>query len=210
MVDITELQQSTDELLQECEQRLSVLEKTRLRGGAVVNESTLVNQSEEKKTDQATVEDSNKQKSRNRAKNRAANQAAVQMLMDTYPLTFSRENVKPLKIGIQEDLIADEKLARNRIKRALASYVRGIQYLKSMQVGADRVGLDGQPAGQVTEAEAEHAQAKLKQIQAQRQEARKAARQAERKAERQAQREAKEQRFSNKLEQLVQLNNRQR
>lgn len=208
MVDIKALQQNTDRLLDECDQRLTVLEKTRLRGGAEVNESRLVNQSEQNKPGQAAAEDSNKQNSRNRAKNRAANQAAVQMLIDTYPLTFSRDQVKPLKIGIQEDLIADEKLARNRIKRALASYVRGIQYLKSMQVGADRVGLDGQAAGTVTEAEAEHAQTKLKQIQEQRQAARKEARKAERQAERKAQRDAKEQRMTQKLDQLLQLNKR--
>ena len=108
-------------------------------------------------------------KSKSKSKNRAANQAALQLICETYPEVFSRENVRPLKIGIQEDLIADEKLAKNKIKRALASYVRSPYYFRSLKLGADRIGLDGSASGTVTEAEAEHAKQQLKEINKRRQ-----------------------------------------
>jgi len=134
---------------------------------------------------------------RTKSKNRAANQAALQLLMETYPQVFNRDNVRPLKIGIQEDLIADEKVAKNKIKRALASYVRSISYYKSLQEGADRVDLAGEASGQVTEQEAQHAKEKLKEINKARREKQKESRQAE-----------KSDRINRKLEALVSLNKR--
>ncbi|MEH6471712.1 MAG: ProQ/FinO family protein [Halopseudomonas sp.] len=102
-------------------------------------------------------------------KNRAANQAAVALISELYPKAFNRDAVKPLKIGIQEDLVAEEKLPQGKIKRALASYVRAPQYYKSLVVDADRVDLNGEAAGKVTEQEAEHAKAMLKKLREQRQ-----------------------------------------
>ena len=110
------------------------------------------------------TETADKSKTRTRSKNRAANQAALQLLCDAYPEVFNRENMRPLKIGIQEDLIADEKLAKNKIKRALASYVRSPYYFRSLKEGADRIGLDGKASGAVTESEAEHAICSLKRL----------------------------------------------
>jgi ProP effector len=194
--EIDQLQQRTQALLQECEARLAALEAKGRQMQTATDESVSVTQTE--KTADA--------KSRNRAKNRAANQAALQQLFDAYPDVFSRDNVRPLKIGIQEDLIADEKLARNRIKRALASYVRNPHYLRSLVAGADRVGLDGQPAGQVSEEEAAHAQAKLDEMRKQRRERQKQ----ERDAARQQAQAAQEKRLNRKLDKLLQLNNRGR
>ncbi|MEH6822876.1 MAG: ProQ/FinO family protein [Motiliproteus sp.] len=102
-------------------------------------------------------------------KNRVANQAAVALISELYPDTFNRDAVKPLKIGIQEDLLAEQKLPQGKIKRALASYVRAPQYYKSLVTDADRVDLKGEPAGKVSEEEAAHAQAMLKKIREQRQ-----------------------------------------
>ncbi|WP_328515945.1 ProQ/FinO family protein [Marinobacterium weihaiense] len=142
--------------------------------------------------------------SKNRSKNRAANQAALEQLIEAYPLTFSRDKVRPLKIGIQEDLIADEKLARNRIKRALATYVRSLAYLRAVQEGVERVDLKGEAAGVVTAGEAEHAQGRIKEIQAQRRERQKQQRQ----EEQQQRQQEKEQRLNRKLEALVNLKGR--
>jgi ProP effector len=125
-------------------------------------------------------------------KNRAANQAAIAQISELYPKAFNRDQVKPLKIGIQEDLLADEKLAKGKIKRALASYVRAAAYYKSLVEGADRVDLNGESAGKVTAAEAEHAKAMLKQQREQRQQRVKEQKQ-----------KAKEERISDKLAQLV-------
>jgi len=140
-------------------------------------------------------------KSKSKTKNRAANQAALQLLMETYPQVFNRENVRPLKIGIQDDLIADEKVAKNKIKRALASYVRAPQYFRSLQEGADRVDLQGEASGQVTADEAEHAKGKLKEFHQRR-------REMQREKEKQQREQEKTERLSNKLEQLVALNKR--
>lgn len=196
MSDIDQLQQRSLALLQECETRLAALESRSRQAQSAADESVSVTQTE--KTADA--------KNRNRAKNRAANQAALQQLFDAYPEVFNRENVRPLKIGIQEDLIADEKLARNRIKRALASYVRNPQYLRSLVAGADRIGLDAQPAGTVSEEEAAHAKRKLDEMRQQRRERQK---QEKDKAREQA-KNAQEKRLNRKLDMLLQLNNRQR
>ena len=115
--------------------------------------------------------------------------AALQQLMDAYPKTFDRNNVRPLKIGIQEDLIADEKVAKNKIKRALASYVRSLNYYRSLREGAERVDINGDAAGAVTKAESDHARDKLKEINKARQEKRKE--------------QEREERMSKKLEMLV-------
>ncbi|GAA0785917.1 ProQ/FINO family protein [Marinobacterium sediminicola] len=188
MSDLVDLQQAVESLLQECEYRLSAVEK-RKRTATGTTESQTVNQAANSKT---------------RSKNRAANQAALEQLIEAYPQTFSRENVRPLKIGIQEDLIADEKLARNRIKRALATYVRSLAYLRSVQEGVERVDLKGEAAGLVTASEAEHAQAKIKEIQAQRRERQKE----QREQEQQQRKREKDERLSRKLEALVNLKGR--
>lgn len=142
------------------------------------------------------TETADKSKTRTRSKNRAANQAALQLLCDAYPEVFNRENMRPLKIGIQEDLIADEKLAKNKIKRALASYVRSPYYFRSLKEGADRIGLDGQASGAVTESEAEHAKLQLKEINKLRQQ-----KQQEEKAKQKV--KEKDERLNNKLEMLL-------
>lgn len=98
---------------------------------------------------------------RKKAKSRAANRAAVQLLCETYPQTFAIAEPKPLKIGIQEELIADGKLSQNKIKRGLASYVRAYAYLRSQTDGAARVNLAGEADGAVTADEAAHAASKL-------------------------------------------------
>lgn len=197
MSDIDQLQQRSNALLQECEARLAALEaKKSCQLPTAKNENVSVTQTE--KTADA--------KSRNRAKNRAANQAALQQLFDTYPEVFNRDNVRPLKIGIQEDLIADEKLARNRIKRGLASYVRNPHYLRSLVAGADRIGLDAQAAGQVSEEEAAHARRKLEEMRKQRRQEKKNTAG----KPRQPVQSAQEKRMSRKLDMLLQLNNRAR
>ena len=189
MSELNHLQQQIESLLQECDQRLSAAEQQGSRTGPRTTESETVNQTAN---------------SKNRSKNRAANQAALEQLIEAYPQTFSRDNVRPLKIGIQEDFIADDKLARNRIKRALATYVRSIHYLRSVKEGVDRVDLAGEMAGSVTAAEAEHAAARLKEIQAERKERQKQ----ERMKEQEARKQQKDDRLSRKLEALVNLKGR--
>jgi ProP effector len=98
---------------------------------------------------------------RKKAKSRAANRAAVELLCETYPQTFSFAKPRPLKIGIQEDLVADGKLSQTKIKRGLASYVRAFGYLKSQTDAAPRINVLGEAEGAVTAEEAAHALTKL-------------------------------------------------
>ncbi|MFP8965322.1 ProQ/FINO family protein [Pokkaliibacter sp. CJK22405] len=103
------------------------------------------------------AQNSDNKKARNKRKNQAANRAAVQWLMDEFPLTFSRENPRPLKIGIQENLMERKPDAAGKIKRGLASYTRSPYYLKSFKAGVERVDLDGQDAGAISEQDAQYA-----------------------------------------------------
>ncbi len=174
--DIDQICAETDHVVEKLDQMLSAEEAQRA-----------------KQTEANKVNDAVTQNPKTKSKNRAANMAALQQLMEAYPAVFSRDNVRPLKIGIQEDLVADDKLAKNKIKRALASYVRSPQYYRSIREGVDRIGIDGAASGQVTEQEAQYAKEKLKEINQNR---------------RQKQREVqkakeKEERFSRKLEALV-------
>lgn len=182
--------QRTEQLLRECEQILEQAEHKRQRVEIKKVSDSVNNENSESAAAGGK-----------RNKNRVANMAAVQLLMDAYPEVFSRDKVRPLKIGIQEDLVADDKVSRTKIKRALASYVRSPQYLRSFQEGAERIGLDGQPAGEVTAEEAEHAKGKLQSMQdARRERIKEQAREAKLKE--------KEQRLNSKLDQLLSLNNR--
>ncbi|MEH6628148.1 MAG: ProQ/FinO family protein [Motiliproteus sp.] len=135
-----------------------------------------------------------------KSKNRAANQAAISLIAEQYPSVFNRENVRPLKIGIQEDLVEDAKLSRGKIKRALASYVRSPLYYKSLQAGADRIDLQGEASGAVTESEAEHAKSMLKKIR----DARNERITQERDQQKQQKQQVKDDRFNNKLSELLQ------
>jgi len=70
--------------------------------------------------------------------------------------TFKFSQPKPLKVGILEDMVEDAK-ARNLpfgqdiIRAALQLYVHRYLYQKAVRKGSVRIGLDGQPAGEVTE-----------------------------------------------------------
>jgi len=143
-----------------------------------------------------TVESAKQVSSKNKAKNRAGNQAALAMLIETYPQAFSRTNIRPLKIGIQDDLVADEKIAKNKIKRALASYVRSPNYFRAMKLDADRIDLKGESSGKVTETEAEYAKTQLKEFHQRR-------RENQRVQEKEKKDQEKQERMSNKLEMLL-------
>ncbi len=181
----------TEMLLDAAEQKLDQLEAVTLNKLATAK-------SRSSKEKQPVSQETNA-KARN--KNREANQAAVALLVENYPQAFNSEEPKPLKIGIQEDLVSDEKVSRSKIKRALATYVRNPRYLKSLVEGADRVDLQGESTGKVSAEEEQHAKAKLDEYKQRRVERQKEQRKAQRVAE-------KEQRLSSKLEQLVAKTNK--
>lgn len=66
-----------------------------------------------------------------------------------YPKAFSKGRTQPLKIGIHQDLAEREPWSNKLIRRALANYVNLPRYIKAMREGAERVDLEGNPAGVV-------------------------------------------------------------
>jgi ProP effector len=86
----------------------------------------------------------------------------IDELAELWPECFSvyQQHRRPLKAGIHIDLLSFGYDAA-AIKSALRYYVGAPGYLYRLKPGADRVDLDGKPAGTVTEAEAAGAKALL-------------------------------------------------
>ncbi len=88
---------------------------------------------------------------------------ALPALAEAYPACFDWERPRPLKLGIHKDLLAagfgGAGVKPAEIKRALGRYCNRARYRKTLRAGADRVDLDGRPAGAVTAEEAEAARA---------------------------------------------------
>ncbi|WP_245904546.1 ProQ/FINO family protein [Billgrantia lactosivorans] len=87
-----------------------------------------------------------------------------------YPSTFFKGHTRPLKVGIHHDLAAREPWPEKLVRRALAGYVNLPRYLKAVREGAERIDLDGAPAGSVDAQAAEHARRKLERLQSERRE----------------------------------------
>ncbi len=91
-------------------------------------------------------------------------QYGVDLLRVYFPECFkSMTEVKPLKIGIKEDLLKRLSTIENIVTedkacmvKSLSYYVNTQSYHKSVIAGAMRVDLDGQPAGIVTAEEANY------------------------------------------------------
>ena len=78
-------------------------------------------------------------------------------LVEAFPACFNRSAPKPLKIGLDEELLARAgvhpalaDLSPDQIRQALQFYAQRPAYRRSLAKGGPRYGLDGQPAGEVT------------------------------------------------------------
>ena len=85
--------------------------------------------------------------------------SAIKELVTAFPAAFTLDPtlVRPLKLGIRDDLYGQSDISHRRIGAALRSYCNSVNYLAAHTGGAERVDLAGKPAGIVTAAEAEHA-----------------------------------------------------
>ena len=86
----------------------------------------------------------------------------IAYLADKFPLCFSVEGeAKPLKVGLFQELAEaladDEKVSKTLLRQALRTYTMSWRYLACCKANAQRVGLQGEEAGIVDEAQAEHA-----------------------------------------------------
>ncbi|MDT0501024.1 MULTISPECIES: ProQ/FINO family protein [unclassified Halomonas] len=82
-----------------------------------------------------------------------------------YPAAFFKGHTRPLMVGIHEVLASREPWPEKLVRRALACYVNLPRYLKAMREGAERIDLDGQPAGKVDAQAANYAHRKLDHLQ---------------------------------------------
>jgi ProP effector len=88
-------------------------------------------------------------------------EAAVSELAEEFPAAFTLDPtlVRPLKLGIKDDIYARSGMSHRRVTAALKVYCNSVPYLTVCTEGAVRVDLTGARAGVVTATDAEHAMA---------------------------------------------------
>lgn len=92
---------------------------------------------------------------------------AQALLRERYPALFVAADPQPLKIGIHRVLLERHpELDLSGLKRALTLHTGRFSYQKLLKAGAVRFDLDGQPAGEVTEEQAEIARQRLAELKA--------------------------------------------
>ena len=86
-------------------------------------------------------------------------EGTIKELATAFPVAFTLDSslVRPLKLGIKDDIYARSDISHRRIMAALRSYCSSANYLTACTQGAVRVDLAGESAGGVTGVEAEHA-----------------------------------------------------
>lgn len=96
---------------------------------------------------------------------------AITYLAEKFPLCFFTEGeAKPLKVGLFQELseaLAEEgKISKTLLRQVLRAYTMNWRYLHACKEGAVRVGLNGEEAGVIDAAQAEHAQKTLQEAKA--------------------------------------------
>ena len=84
-------------------------------------------------------------------------------LVAAFPAAFTldRTLVRPVKLGIKDDLYGQSAISHRRITAALRSYCNSVHYLRASTEGTVRIDLAGEPAGTVTATQARHATERL-------------------------------------------------
>jgi sRNA-binding protein len=91
--------------------------------------------------------------------------ALIAVFAAKWPKCFSVEEDRrrPLKLKIHFDILpAFDWNDLNAIRAALQHYVCSLPYLHALRAGAERIGLDGRPDGEVSDEEAEAAANRIK------------------------------------------------
>ena len=126
---------------------------------------------EEQKVKPDTIQQKPKKKV-SKKKRKAIAAKAIELLKQQFPKTFmDGDDIKPLKVGIQEDIVAMLKLMPKRpitcyaCRLAVIHYANQIEYKKALfQPDAYRINLKGEQAEKVTDAHAEHANERYAQM----------------------------------------------
>ena len=95
---------------------------------------------------------------------RKARLQALAWLKDCFPEAFDTETrIRPLKIGIIDDIFehydaSEEKaVSKSKLREALVMFTRRMDYLACVKVRDDRIDLEGNIVGSVSEVHAAHA-----------------------------------------------------
>jgi sRNA-binding protein len=85
--------------------------------------------------------------------------ATIAELAAAFPaaITLDPTQVRPMKLGIKDDLFDQATISHRRIAAALRSYCNSVHYLRATTEGAIRIDLAGIASGAVTATEARHA-----------------------------------------------------
>ncbi|SET15364.1 RNA chaperone ProQ [Thorsellia anophelis] len=100
------------------------------------------------------------------AKKIEINKSIIAYLSKKFPNCFALEGeIKPLKLGIFQDIIEDEAVAaefsKTNLRAALRYYTMSWKYLAAVKEGVNRVNLLGEASGIVDEKQSEHAKNQL-------------------------------------------------
>ncbi|WP_137170390.1 ProQ/FINO family protein [Marinomonas sp. FW-1] len=105
----------------------------------LVDNDTSVQEASDSTTEAATLTPEQKK----RQKNQKNNRRLIKMLEDRYPKAFDWNQPKPLKVGIDKDMVLDDDFNASKQKRALAAYTRSDRYKKCLLSGQPRIDLEG-------------------------------------------------------------------
>jgi len=90
-----------------------------------------------------------------RSEDRRTARTIIELLAETFPKTFFvyAQRRKPLKIGIDRDLVAalDGAVTEHELRLDLGWYCRNRIYRSKLRKGAWRIDFDGKVAGMITE-----------------------------------------------------------
>ena len=98
----------------------------------------------------------NQPKAKKAGFNKENHYAVMKYLQKNYPKCFpDKPPFVPLAIGIHNQLVAIEgfPFSKTKLRQFFANYTRTKNYLTSLVVGDDRIGLDGMPTSKVTKEE---------------------------------------------------------
>jgi ProP effector len=105
------------------------------------------------------------------AENLAKLQELARVLAELFPATFTAEQWqphRPLKCGIDRDLVDRGVLLVNEIRIVFRRYCSRLMYQRALAAGGPRYDLDGEPAGEVTADQMAGAKAAVAAIEAKR------------------------------------------
>ena len=86
-------------------------------------------------------------------------------LRETFPKTFIKKKVYPLKLGILEDIFEklpqDKSISKKMMRRTMMKYTRSNHYHEEMLIHANRLDLRGEATSKITEAHKDNAKRQL-------------------------------------------------